>query len=67
MKGLSADCDGEMPHIRPRARLGRGVGAGGHTWPGGRQYFGEDVVGRTSRAVDACEVIWEFFKGHARG
>jgi len=42
------------------------IEGGGHTWPGGRQYFGEDVVGRTSRAVDACEVIWEFFKGHAR-
>jgi len=38
---------------------------GGRT--NGRQYFGEDVVGRTSRALDACGVIWEFFEGHVRG
>ncbi len=43
------------------------IEGGGHTWPGGRRYLGEDVVGRTSRAVDACGVIWEFFKGNARG
>jgi poly(3-hydroxybutyrate) depolymerase len=28
---------------------------------------GERLIGKTCRDVDACEVIWEFFKGHVRG
>lgn len=36
---------------------------GGHTWPGGRQYLGEKVVGKTSRDFDASQEIWRFFKG----
>jgi polyhydroxybutyrate depolymerase len=38
------------------------VDGGGHTWPGGRQYLPEFVVGRTSRDINACDVIWEFFR-----
>jgi len=30
------------------------------------QYAPSFVVGRTSRDIDACEAIWEFFKAHAR-
>ena len=41
------------------------VEGGGHTWPGGWQYFPERVIGRTSRDIDANEVIWSFFKRHA--
>jgi polyhydroxybutyrate depolymerase len=41
------------------------IEGGGHTWPGGRQYLPEKIVGRTSR-VDACELIWSFFKRHPR-
>ena len=37
---------------------------GGHTWPGGYQYLGEWIVGKTSRDIDANEVIWGFFKKH---
>lgn len=29
------------------------IAGGGHTWPGGRQYLPEAVIGRTSRDVDA--------------
>jgi polyhydroxybutyrate depolymerase len=36
---------------------------GGHTWPGGWQYLGKWLIGRTSRDFDASERIWAFFKG----
>lgn len=36
---------------------------GGHTWPGGRQYMAEKIVGKTSKDFDAAEEIWKFFKG----
>jgi poly(3-hydroxybutyrate) depolymerase len=34
---------------------------GGHTWPGGWEYLGEDLIGRTCHDVNACEEIWRFF------
>ncbi|HPF12344.1 MAG TPA: PHB depolymerase family esterase [Flavobacteriaceae bacterium] len=37
------------------------VNGGGHTWPGGKQYLGRRVIGKTARDFDACEVIWAFF------
>ena len=37
---------------------------GGHTWPGGKQYLPESIVGKASRQCDAGEVIWAFFQGH---
>jgi polyhydroxybutyrate depolymerase len=40
------------------------VQGGGHTWPGGWQYLGVWLVGRTSREVNASDLIWEFFKRH---
>ena len=42
------------------------VDGGGHTWPGGLQYLAARIVGRTSRDIDASEVIWSFFKRHSR-
>jgi polyhydroxybutyrate depolymerase len=39
---------------------------GGHTWPGGYQYLGEWIVGRTCRDMNATEVIWEFFERQER-
>ncbi len=38
------------------------VEGGGHTWPGGRQSLKGDEVGRTSKDINACEEIWDFFK-----
>jgi polyhydroxybutyrate depolymerase len=38
------------------------VEGGGHTWPGGHQYLPPGIVGRTSRDIDANEVIWAFLK-----
>ncbi len=40
------------------------IEGGGHTWPGGYQYLGKWLIGRTSRDIDACEVIWDFFEKH---
>ncbi|ORA79598.1 esterase [Mycobacterium malmoense] len=39
---------------------------GGHTWPGGKQYLPRAIVGRTSRALNASEVIAQFFLAHVR-
>ena len=33
------------------------VEGGGHTWPGGKQYLGAWLVGKTTHAVDACDEI----------
>jgi polyhydroxybutyrate depolymerase len=40
------------------------VEGGGHTWPDGDQYLPARIIGRTSRDIDANEVIWGFFKRH---
>ncbi len=39
---------------------------GGHAWPGGMQYFGERLVGKTSKNIDASELIWRFFSNQSR-
>lgn len=42
------------------------IQGGGHTWPGGWRYAGKWLVGRVSHELDACDVIWDFFKAHPR-
>jgi len=42
------------------------IRGGGHTWPGGPQYFPAVLVGKTNHDINASEVIWEFFSRHAR-
>jgi polyhydroxybutyrate depolymerase len=42
------------------------IEGGGHTWPGGHQYLPEWMVGKTSRDIDANEVIWDFFRRHVK-
>lgn len=39
---------------------------GGHTWPQGFQYLPEVIIGKTSQDMNACEVIWTFFKRFKR-
>lgn len=39
---------------------------GGHTWPQGYQYLSEAIIGKTSQDMNACEVIWSFFKRFKR-
>lgn len=38
------------------------IDGGGHTWPDGRQYLPARRIGRTSRDINACDEIWEFFR-----
>jgi polyhydroxybutyrate depolymerase len=40
------------------------IEGGGHTWPGGYQYFNERIIGKTCRDMNANEVIWSFFDRH---
>ena len=42
------------------------IRGGGHTWPGGPQYFPAVLVGKTNHDIDASEVILEFFSRHTR-
>jgi len=42
------------------------VDGGGHTWPGGFQYLPAWIIGKTSRDIDANQVIWSFFRKHSR-
>jgi polyhydroxybutyrate depolymerase len=42
------------------------IEGGGHTWPGGFQYLPEWLIGKTSRDIDANEIIWTFFKSHSK-
>jgi hypothetical protein len=34
----------------------------GHTWPDGRQYLPARRVGRTTRDINGCDEIWQFFR-----
>ncbi|MCU0455831.1 MAG: hypothetical protein MUE74_05965 [Bacteroidales bacterium] len=38
------------------------IDGGGHTWPGGLQYIPAFIIGKTCRDIDACQVIWDFFR-----
>jgi len=40
------------------------INNGGHTWPGGWQFMPEFIVGKTTRNLNACQVIWDFFKAY---
>ncbi len=49
------------------------ISGGGHTWPGSKDKRGligkmliDSMVGKKSREIDACEVIWQFFKDHPK-
>ncbi len=39
---------------------------GGHTWPGRNNWYPRFIVGPTSQAFDATEVIWAFLARHTR-
>ena len=39
------------------------INEGGHTWPGGNQYLPARTIGKTTRDINASELMWEFFKG----
>ncbi len=39
------------------------ITGGGHTWPGGWQYFSDDTVGRVSHEADNADIL-DFFDAH---
>lgn len=42
------------------------IRGGGHTWPGGPQYFPAFLVGKVNHDINATAAIWDFFSRHAR-
>lgn len=40
------------------------VAGGGHTWPNGKPYLPERIIGKVCRDFNAAEYIWAFFKKH---
>lgn len=71
--GCSATSDkedqGALIRWRYRCPAGRGVELylvkdNGHAWPGGQQ--GSRMGDKPSRALYGTDVIWEFFKAHAK-
>ena len=51
-------CKADLEHLR--------IEGGGHTWPGGHAYLGEDTIGRVSRDVDGSAEILRFFDAHTK-
>ena len=49
-------CDNESKVVLYR------IEGGGHTWPDGRQYLPVRWIGRTTRDINGCDEIWEFFR-----
>jgi polyhydroxybutyrate depolymerase len=42
--------------------IGYTIVGGGHTWPEGSQYLPKAMIGTVSHNLDACEIIWDFFR-----
>ena len=42
------------------------VAGGGHTWPGGPQYAEESKIGKTSKHLNATEIIWHELKKYQK-
>jgi len=42
--------------------IGYTIVNGGHTWPGGWQYLPQFIVGKTTKNLNACQEMWQFFK-----
>ena len=36
----------------------------GHFWPGGKSHLPERVIGKSSDAINATDLIWQFFLRH---
>ena len=42
------------------------VEGGGHTWPGGHQYFPEEFIGLSSQQMDGSAAIWKDFEEYGQ-
>jgi len=40
------------------------VDGAGHVWPGGSQYLPAFIIGHATKAINASEIVWEFFQKH---
>lgn len=65
--------DGTTTSVQTNTGCGSGgevrlytVSNGGHTWPGGKQYLSESLIGKTSQDFKANTEIWNFFSAHPR-
>ncbi len=38
----------------------------GHTWPNGKQYLPQSLVGTVCREFNGADVVWDFFKRHPK-
>jgi polyhydroxybutyrate depolymerase len=38
----------------------------GHTWPGARTRLPEQIFGKSTQKIHACDLIWDFFQHHKR-
>ena len=47
--------------------IGYTVVDGGHVWPGCSQYLPRFIIGSTTKNLNACDVIWKFFKENKLG
>ena len=62
--GTTVDVTTYSPCVNGTEVRGYVGNGGGHAWPGGMQYLPASLIGKTSKNLDASEVIWEFFSGH---
>ncbi len=44
--------------------IGYTINNGGHTWPSGKQFAPKFLIGKTTHNLNACQVIWDFFKSN---
>jgi polyhydroxybutyrate depolymerase len=42
------------------------ISGGGHTWPGGTQYFSVLLIGRVAKDFSGNDTIWAFFAQHSK-
>ncbi len=49
-------------HTTGNKVVGYSIINGGHTWPGGWQYFPKFIIGKTTKNLNACQEVWDFFK-----
>jgi polyhydroxybutyrate depolymerase len=54
------------PNSDGRTTVLVGVLGGGHMWPGGAPTGPEWLYGKMCRDIDACQVLWDFFRPHVR-
>ncbi|MCD4780237.1 MAG: prolyl oligopeptidase family serine peptidase [Candidatus Omnitrophica bacterium] len=72
-KMTDIDNDGVTVELKEWTNKRKGVSvvlykikSGGHTWPGGKQYLPERVIGKTCMDINASELIWDFFLSNAK-